>query len=112
VGITLPKLKSPGTKLIAPPQGCDPKSRAFRTLLDAARRKAAAVNEANGDDASRIRVCAAHCRDHQASKAFMFFARPNVGANRPAEAGGVSLARDSGGAAARQAYTACRSGSG
>ena len=38
--------------------------------------------------------------------------RPNVGANRPAEAGGVSLARDSGGAAARQAYTACRSGSG
>jgi len=38
--------------------------------------------------------------------------RPNVGANRPAEAGGVSLARDSGEAAARQAYTACRSGSG
>jgi len=37
---------------------------------------------------------------------------PNVGANRPAEAGGVSLARDSGEAAARQAYTACRSGSG
>jgi len=28
---------------------------------------------------------------------------PNVGANRPAEAGGVSLARDSGEAAARQA---------
>jgi len=40
------------------------------------------------------------------------FVRPNVGANRPAEAGGVSLARDSGEAAARQAYTACRSGSG
>jgi len=39
-------------------------------------------------------------------------ATPNVGANRPAEAGGVSLARDSGEAAARQAYTACRSGSG
>ena len=38
--------------------------------------------------------------------------RPNVGANRPAEAGGVSLARDSGEAAARQAYAACRSGSG
>jgi len=38
--------------------------------------------------------------------------RPNVGANRPAEAGGVSLARDSGEAAARQAYTARRSGSG
>jgi len=38
--------------------------------------------------------------------------RPNVRANRPAEAGGVSLARDSGEAAARQAYTACRSGSG
>jgi len=38
--------------------------------------------------------------------------RPNVGANRPAEEGGVSLARDSGEAAARQAYTGCRSGSG
>ena len=38
--------------------------------------------------------------------------RPNVGANRPAEAGGVSLARDSGEAAARQAYAACRRGSG
>ena len=40
------------------------------------------------------------------------FLMPNVGANRPAEAGAVSLARDSGEAAARQAYTACRSGSG
>ena len=38
--------------------------------------------------------------------------RPNVGANRPAEAGGESLARDSGEAAARQAYAACRRGSG
>jgi len=37
---------------------------------------------------------------------------PNVRANRPAEAGGVSLARDSGEAAARQAYAACRSWSG
>ena len=37
---------------------------------------------------------------------------PNVVANRPEEAGGVSLARDSGEAAARQAYAACRSGSG
>ena len=40
------------------------------------------------------------------------FVMPNVRANRPAEAGGVSLARDSGEAAARQAYAACRSGSG
>ena len=40
------------------------------------------------------------------------FVKPNVGANRPAEAGGVSLARDSGEAAARQAFAACRSGSG
>ena len=40
------------------------------------------------------------------------FVEPNVGANRPAEAGGVRLARDSGEAAARQAYAACRSGSG
>ena len=37
---------------------------------------------------------------------------PNVRANRPAEAGGVRLARDSGEAAARQPYAACRSGSG
>ena len=40
------------------------------------------------------------------------FVLANVRANRPAEAGGVSLARDSGEAAARQAYIACRSGSG
>ncbi len=38
--------------------------------------------------------------------------KPNVRGNRPAEAGSVSLARDSGEAAARQAYAACRSGSG
>jgi hypothetical protein len=38
--------------------------------------------------------------------------RPNVRGNRPAEAGGVRLARDSGEAAARQPYSACRSGSG
>jgi hypothetical protein len=37
---------------------------------------------------------------------------PNVRGNRPVEAGGVRLARDSGEAAARQAYGACRSGSG
>ena len=37
---------------------------------------------------------------------------PNVQANRPAEAGGVDLAGDSGDAVARQAYAACRSGSG
>jgi hypothetical protein len=36
--------------------------------------------------------------------------RPNVQANRSAEAGSVSLARDSGEAAARQAYAACHSG--
>jgi hypothetical protein len=40
------------------------------------------------------------------------FARPNVRGNRPAEAGGVRLARDSGEAAARQPCAACRSGSG
>jgi len=48
--------------------------------------KAAAINEAHGDDASRIRACAAHGRDHQASKASMFFARPNVRAKRAATA--------------------------
>jgi hypothetical protein len=37
---------------------------------------------------------------------------PNVRGNRPAEAGGVRLARDSGEAAARQPYAACRRGSG
>jgi hypothetical protein len=37
---------------------------------------------------------------------------PNVRGNRPAKAGGVRLARDSGEAAARQPYAACRSGSG
>jgi len=36
----------------------------------------------------------------------------NVRANRLAEAGGERLARDSGGAAARQPCAACRSGSG
>ena len=37
---------------------------------------------------------------------------PNVGANRPAEAGSVSLVRDDAAMAADQAYAACRSGSG
>jgi hypothetical protein len=37
---------------------------------------------------------------------------PNVRGNRPAEAGGLRLARDSGEVAARQPYAACRSGSG
>jgi len=78
VGITLPKLKGPGTKPIAPPHGCDPKSSALRALLEAGLRKAAAVNEAHGDDASGARACAAHGHAHKASKAFMFFARPNV----------------------------------
>ena len=78
VGITLPKLKGPGTKPIAPPHGCDPRSRALRTLQEAGWMKAAAVNEALGDDASRIRACAAHGRAHKASKAFMLFARPNL----------------------------------
>jgi hypothetical protein len=40
------------------------------------------------------------------------FVGPNVRGNRPAEAGGVRLARDSGEAAARQSCAACRSGSG
>jgi len=35
---------------------------------------------------------------------------PNPWLNRPATAGGVRLARDSGEAAARQPYAACRSG--
>jgi len=82
VGITLPKLEGPGTKPIAPPHGCDPKSRALRTLLDVGRRKAAAGNEVHGDDAPGERACAAHGRDPKASKAFMFFARPNVRAKR------------------------------
>jgi hypothetical protein len=42
----------------------------------------------------------------------MLSVAPNVRGNRPAEAGGVRLARDSGEAAARQACGACRSGSG
>jgi len=41
-----------------------------------------AVNKAHGDDVSGVRACAAHGRDHQASKAFEFFARPNVRAKR------------------------------
>ena len=41
-----------------------------------------AVNEAHGDSASGARACAAHGRDHKASKAFKFFARPNVGVKR------------------------------
>ena len=72
------QVKGPGTKPIAPPPGCDPKSRALRILIEAGWRKAAAVNEAHGDDASGARACAAHGRAHKASKAFMFFARPNV----------------------------------
>jgi len=67
----------------APPHGRDPKSRALKTLFEAGWRKAAAVNEAYGNDASGDRACAAHGRDHQSSKAFMFFARPNVRAKRP-----------------------------
>ena len=39
-------------------------------------------------------------------------AMPNVRANRPAEARGVSLVRDDAPSAADQAYAACRSGSG
>ena len=84
----MPKLRGSGTKPIAPPHGCDPKSRALRTLIEAGWRKAAAVNETHGDELSRIRACAAHGRDHQASKAFMFFARPNVRAKRPAAVDG------------------------
>ena len=82
VGTTLPKLKGPGTMPIAPPHGCDPKSRALRTLLEAGWREAAAVNEAHGDDASGARVCAAHGSAHKASTKIMFFARPNVRAKR------------------------------
>jgi hypothetical protein len=37
---------------------------------------------------------------------------PNVRANRPAEAGSVSLVRDDAPCASDQAYAACRSGSG
>ena len=40
------------------------------------------------------------------------FMRPNVRANRPAEASTVSLVRDDAPSAADQAYGACRSGSG
>ena len=83
MGIALPKLKGPGTMPIAPPHGCDPKSSALRNLLEAGWMKAAAVNEAHGDDASRSRACAAHGRAHKASKAFMLFAGPNVRAKRP-----------------------------
>lgn len=39
-------------------------------------------------------------------------AMPNVRANRPAEAGSVSLVRDDAPCASDQAYAACRSGSG
>jgi len=45
------------------------------------------VNEAHGDDASGLRACAAHGRVHQASKAFIFFARPNVRVKRATTAG-------------------------
>ena len=83
VGITLAKLKGPGTKPFAPPHGCDAKSSALRTLLEAGLRKAAAVNEVHRDDASGDRACAAHGRDPKASKAYMLFARPNVRAKRP-----------------------------
>ena len=41
-----------------------------------------AVYEAHGDSASGARACAAIGRDHKASMAFMFFARPNVRAKR------------------------------
>lgn len=41
-----------------------------------------------------------------------FFYSLNVRANRPAEAGGVSLVCEGAEGAARQAYAACRSGSG
>jgi hypothetical protein len=40
------------------------------------------------------------------------FVLPNVRANRPAEAGSVSLVRDDAPCASYQAYAACRSGSG
>ena len=82
VGITLAKLKGPGTKPFAPPHGCDPKSSVLRTLLEAGLRKAAAVNEVHRDDASGDRACAAHGRNPKASKAYMLFARPNVRAKR------------------------------
>ena len=76
------QVKGPRTKPIAPPHGCHPKSSALRKLLEAGWMKAAAVNEAHGDDASRSRACAAHGRAHKASKAFMLFAGPNVRAKR------------------------------
>ena len=40
------------------------------------------MNEEHGEDASGARGCAAHGRDHQAGKEFMFFAGPNVRAKR------------------------------
>ena len=42
-----------------------------------------AMYEAHGDSASGARACAAIGRDHKASMAFMFFARPNVRAKPP-----------------------------
>ena len=103
------QVKGPGTKPIAPPHGCDPKSSALRTLLEAGWMKATAVNEAHGDDASGARACAAHGRDHQASKAFMFFARPNVRAKRAPTAGRAGQQAQNGPQAQRlMASVACR----
>ena len=82
VVITLPKLKGPGTKPIAPPHGCDPKSSGLKNPLEVGNWRAAAVNVARGDDTSGARACAAHGRDFKASKAFMLFVRPNVRAKR------------------------------
>jgi hypothetical protein len=53
-----------------------------------------------------------NCLEDALTTGVCIFLRPNVRGNRPAEVGGVRLARDSGEAAARQPYAACRSGSG
>jgi len=53
-----------------------------------------AVNKAHRDDVSGIRACAAHGRDHQASKAVMFFARPNVRAKLGPTVGRQAQAAD------------------
>ena len=71
--------------------------------------KAAAVNEAHGDDVSRIRACAAHGRDPKVSKAYMLFARPNVRAKRAPTAGRAGQQAQNGAKPQRlMAGVACR----
>ena len=67
------------------------------------------MHEAHGESSFEDRACAAHGRDHQANKAYMFFARPNVRAKRVTTAWRAGQQAQNGPQAQRlMASVACR----